>query len=151
MGVFPTFPEIRPSFPCVIALLFTNRHIFCPPDSNEYHLSRVIIVHEVTETVSLLSPLKQLEASWGYEQVPYPYACYDDDNKKFQVIGGKSHGPNLCRLRISTNIHTTFDDMPDLVYCALKDDRELFMTQLIDSPRVLNLHKCTIVHAITHS
>ncbi|CAM9220442.1 unnamed protein product, partial [Laminaria digitata] len=53
--------------------------------SNEYHLSRVIMVHKTSESVSLLSPLKQLEASWGYEHVPYPYACYDDETKKFQA------------------------------------------------------------------
>lgn len=58
---------------------------FVIPTSNEYHLSRVIMVHEISESVSLLSPLKQLDASWGYEHVPYPYACYDDENKKFQA------------------------------------------------------------------
>lgn len=59
--------------------------LFVGPTSNEYHLSRVIMVHEISESVSLLSPLKQLDASWGYEHVPYPYACYDDENKKFQA------------------------------------------------------------------
>ena len=43
------------------------------------------MVHKTSESVSLLAPLKQLEASWGYEHVPYPYACYDDDTKKFQA------------------------------------------------------------------
>lgn len=43
------------------------------------------MVHEISENVSLLSPLKQLHASWGYEHVPYPYACYDDENKEFHV------------------------------------------------------------------
>ncbi|CAM9264310.1 unnamed protein product, partial [Ectocarpus sp. 4 AP-2014] len=53
--------------------------------SNEYHLSRIITVHQISETVSLLAPLKLLEASWGYEQVPYPYACSNDDAKEFQA------------------------------------------------------------------
>lgn len=53
--------------------------------SNEYHLSRIIMVHQKSEGVSLLAPLKQLQASWGYEQVAYPYACYNDEAKKFQV------------------------------------------------------------------
>ncbi|CAM9833475.1 unnamed protein product, partial [Scytosiphon promiscuus] len=53
--------------------------------SNEYHLSRIIMVHQISEGVSLLAPLKQLQASWGYEQVPYPYACYDDETKKFRA------------------------------------------------------------------
>ncbi|CAN0439576.1 unnamed protein product, partial [Hapterophycus canaliculatus] len=56
--------------------------------SNEYHLSRIIMVHQISEGVSLLAPLKQLQASWGYEQVPYPYACYDDETKRFQVRVG---------------------------------------------------------------
>ncbi len=43
------------------------------------------MVHQLSEGVSLLAPLKQLEASWGYEQVAYPYACYDDETKKFRV------------------------------------------------------------------
>ncbi|CAM9383801.1 unnamed protein product, partial [Ectocarpus sp. 12 AP-2014] len=53
--------------------------------SNEYHLSRIITVHQISENVSLLAPLKLLEASWGYEQVPYPYACSNDDAKEFQA------------------------------------------------------------------
>lgn len=43
------------------------------------------MVHQIIEGVSLLAPLKQLEASWGYEQVAYPYACCKDETKKFQV------------------------------------------------------------------
>ena len=43
------------------------------------------MVHQISEGVSLLAPLKQLQASWGYEQVAYPYACYSDETKKFQV------------------------------------------------------------------
>lgn len=70
-------------------------HICCAPDSNEYHLTRVSMVHKLSETVSLLSPLRQLQASWGYEHVPYPYACCNDEGKKFQASSGLYFG--VCR------------------------------------------------------
>lgn len=53
--------------------------------SNEYHLHRMDVVHRLSPIVSLLAPLEQLGASWGYEHVPYPYQCCDDEGKRFQV------------------------------------------------------------------
>lgn len=53
--------------------------------SNEYHLRRMSVVHRLSPVVSLLAPLGQLGASWGYEGVPYPQQCSDDEGKKFQA------------------------------------------------------------------